>query len=321
MEILHILESENSNACRGSKLLSNYMIYLFALHPYMLSLTIIDVTLKYACCILRPFLRYRDYEEEISTLSSPDGDVPHPVKPSTVGRDAKTLSTTWRYHMEPSVPVPGSYRNRTGTGPGTGTDPLSPAKNPNSLSFFPNFPSLGYSSIPLSLPLPTPTTRRDPLASPRSVRRLPRLFLCLHQPRSGSSATEVGFASRLQATSFVFVFVQAHTPPHAHPLELAVSALPPLVSPQDRRRFSPDVVPLRAREKILDKQLHSLLEQLVAKQAQAEALVSEVHQKEKELEGLSGLWKRLESNSLEVNATRNRFGRSIFDKVLLLQIT
>ncbi|XP_056165628.1 uncharacterized protein LOC115672117 [Syzygium oleosum] len=68
------------------------------------------------------------------------------------------------------------------------------------------------------------------------------------------------------------------------------------------------------REKILDKQLHSLLEQLVAKQAQAEALVSEVHQKEKELEGLSGLWKRLESNSLEVNATRNRFGRSIFDK-------
>ncbi|XP_056164061.1 uncharacterized protein LOC130137303 [Syzygium oleosum] len=68
------------------------------------------------------------------------------------------------------------------------------------------------------------------------------------------------------------------------------------------------------REKILDKQLHSLLEQLVAKQAQAEALVSKVHQKEKELEGLSGLWKTLESNSLEVNATRNRFGRSIFDK-------
>lgn len=68
------------------------------------------------------------------------------------------------------------------------------------------------------------------------------------------------------------------------------------------------------REKILDKQLHSLLEQLAAKQAQAEALVSEVHQKEKELERLNGLWKRLESNSLEVNATRNRFGRSIFEK-------
>ncbi|KAI6684377.1 hypothetical protein NL676_030290 [Syzygium grande] len=48
--------------------------------------------------------------------------------------------------------------------------------------------------------------------------------------------------------------------------------------------------------------------------AQAEALVSEVHRKEKELEGLSGLWKRLERNSSEVNATRNRFGRSIFDK-------
>ncbi|KAK3409328.1 hypothetical protein EUGRSUZ_J01456 [Eucalyptus grandis] len=68
------------------------------------------------------------------------------------------------------------------------------------------------------------------------------------------------------------------------------------------------------REKILDKQLHSLLEQLAAKQAQAEALVSEVHQKEKELERLNGLWKMLESNSSEVNATRNRFGRSMFDR-------
>ncbi|XP_056175888.1 uncharacterized protein LOC115674111 isoform X2 [Syzygium oleosum] len=68
------------------------------------------------------------------------------------------------------------------------------------------------------------------------------------------------------------------------------------------------------REKILDKQLHSLLEQLAAKQGQAEALVTEVHEKEKELERLNGLWKRLESNSSEVNATRNRFGRSMFDK-------
>ncbi|KAF8011306.1 hypothetical protein BT93_J1806 [Corymbia citriodora subsp. variegata] len=68
------------------------------------------------------------------------------------------------------------------------------------------------------------------------------------------------------------------------------------------------------REKVLDKQLHSLLEQLAAKQAQAEALVSEVHQKEKELERLNGLWKRLDSNSSEANAARNRFGRSIFDK-------
>ncbi|KAI6670495.1 hypothetical protein NL676_005380 [Syzygium grande] len=68
------------------------------------------------------------------------------------------------------------------------------------------------------------------------------------------------------------------------------------------------------REKILDKQLHSLLEQLAAKQGQAEALVTEVHEKEKELERLNGLWKRLESNSSEVNTTRNRFGRSMFDK-------
>ncbi|XP_056174161.1 omega-amidase, chloroplastic-like [Syzygium oleosum] len=36
-------------------------------------------------------------------------------------------------------------------------------------------------------------TRQDPLASPRSVRRPPRLFLCLHQPRSGSSTADFRF--------------------------------------------------------------------------------------------------------------------------------
>ncbi|CAL1390767.1 unnamed protein product [Linum trigynum] len=66
------------------------------------------------------------------------------------------------------------------------------------------------------------------------------------------------------------------------------------------------------REKILDKQLHSLIEQLAAKQSQAEALVSEIHLKEMELERLSGLWKQIESNSNgESNYTaRNRYGRS-----------
>ncbi|KAJ4833262.1 hypothetical protein Tsubulata_005096 [Turnera subulata] len=64
------------------------------------------------------------------------------------------------------------------------------------------------------------------------------------------------------------------------------------------------------REKILDKQLHSLIEQLAVKQAQAEGLVSEIHLKEMELESLNGLWRSLESSNLEANTTRNRFGRS-----------
>ncbi|XP_059670532.1 uncharacterized protein LOC132316052 [Cornus florida] len=64
------------------------------------------------------------------------------------------------------------------------------------------------------------------------------------------------------------------------------------------------------REKILDKQLHSLIEQLAAKQAQAEGLVSEIHLKEMELERLNGLCKRVETNNAEGNAARNRFGRS-----------
>ncbi|KAF5749949.1 leucine-rich repeat-containing protein [Tripterygium wilfordii] len=64
------------------------------------------------------------------------------------------------------------------------------------------------------------------------------------------------------------------------------------------------------RESILDKQLHSLIEQLETKQVQAEGLVSEIHLKETELERLSGLWRRLESSNIEMNAARNRFGRS-----------
>ncbi|CAI0547732.1 unnamed protein product [Linum tenue] len=66
------------------------------------------------------------------------------------------------------------------------------------------------------------------------------------------------------------------------------------------------------REKILDKQLHSLIEQLAAKQPQAEALVGEIHLKEMKLEKLSGLWKQIESSSNgESNyPARNRYGRS-----------
>ncbi|KAF8389845.1 hypothetical protein HHK36_024362 [Tetracentron sinense] len=65
------------------------------------------------------------------------------------------------------------------------------------------------------------------------------------------------------------------------------------------------------REKILDKQLHSLIEQLEAKQAQAEGLVGEIHLKEQDLEKLTGLWKRLHNGNMEMNTARNRFGKSI----------
>ncbi|TYI56136.1 hypothetical protein E1A91_D11G189100v1 [Gossypium mustelinum] len=68
------------------------------------------------------------------------------------------------------------------------------------------------------------------------------------------------------------------------------------------------------REKALDKQLHSLIEQLAAKQAQAEGLIGEIHSKEKELERLSGLWTKLESSNAEATAARNRFGRGSSDR-------
>ncbi|MQM03618.1 hypothetical protein Taro_036405 [Colocasia esculenta] len=64
------------------------------------------------------------------------------------------------------------------------------------------------------------------------------------------------------------------------------------------------------REKTLEKQLHSLIEQLTVKQAQAEGLISEIKVKEQELEKLNSLRRRLELGSVEENAARNRFGRS-----------
>lgn len=66
------------------------------------------------------------------------------------------------------------------------------------------------------------------------------------------------------------------------------------------------------REKALDKQLYSLMEQLASKQDQAEALANEIHIKEKELERLNALWRGVENTSKEASGTapRNRFVRS-----------
>ncbi|KAG6408175.1 hypothetical protein SASPL_131179 [Salvia splendens] len=64
------------------------------------------------------------------------------------------------------------------------------------------------------------------------------------------------------------------------------------------------------REKELDKQLHSLIEQLAVKQAQAEGLISEIHIKEMELEKLNGIQRRIEIGNSDTNFSRSRFARS-----------
>ncbi|KAH7672191.1 Potassium channel voltage dependent Kv1.4 tandem inactivation domain-containing protein [Dioscorea alata] len=66
------------------------------------------------------------------------------------------------------------------------------------------------------------------------------------------------------------------------------------------------------REKLLEKQLHGLVEQLTAKQAQAEGLMREIRNKEKDLEILNGLRRRVESETIDTNTTRNRFNRGSF---------
>ncbi|KAF1859808.1 hypothetical protein Lal_00027990 [Lupinus albus] len=68
------------------------------------------------------------------------------------------------------------------------------------------------------------------------------------------------------------------------------------------------------REKTLDKQLHGLIEQLAVKQAQAEGLLSEIHIQEMELERLNGQWRQIQSSNSDVNAARNRFGKTSSDK-------
>lgn len=102
-EMLHILECENSVACKensfsckGSKLLSDYMIYLLALRPYMLSLTTADITLEHACCELKPFLEDRDRLEAISEMLSSDGNVADP-------KGYKVTIITQDWHMMSEV--------------------------------------------------------------------------------------------------------------------------------------------------------------------------------------------------------------------------
>ncbi|CAH9102159.1 unnamed protein product [Cuscuta epithymum] len=68
------------------------------------------------------------------------------------------------------------------------------------------------------------------------------------------------------------------------------------------------------REKILDKQLHSLIEQLAAKQAQAEGLVNEIHTQEMKLEGLNGLQRRSVTSNTDMINARSRYGRNSFDR-------
>lgn len=65
------------------------------------------------------------------------------------------------------------------------------------------------------------------------------------------------------------------------------------------------------REKVLERQLHSLIEQLTAKQSQAEILATDVHSKEKELERLNHLQRNISSSANEAVAPRNRFSRGL----------
>ncbi|KAF8025538.1 hypothetical protein BT93_F2390 [Corymbia citriodora subsp. variegata] len=83
---------DNSQYCEGSRLLSNYMIYLLALRPYTLSLTTSDITLEHACAILKPFLRYRDRDEALRTLSSTEEIV---LKPFWDRKKETIITTDW----------------------------------------------------------------------------------------------------------------------------------------------------------------------------------------------------------------------------------
>ncbi|KAK3437828.1 hypothetical protein EUGRSUZ_C01214, partial [Eucalyptus grandis] len=69
-KICLLSEPHDSPNRKESQLLSNYMIYLLALRPYMLSQTTTDITLEHACAILKPFLRYRDLNDALGTLLS-----------------------------------------------------------------------------------------------------------------------------------------------------------------------------------------------------------------------------------------------------------
>ncbi|KAL3746182.1 hypothetical protein ACJRO7_015175 [Eucalyptus globulus] len=95
-DILQSLEIEKSDACEGSKFLSEYMMYLLTVHPDILFRPTANITLEYAHHTLTRFLRYRDSKEAISMLSSADGDVPLIVEPS----DATRIHRGWHVLLE-----------------------------------------------------------------------------------------------------------------------------------------------------------------------------------------------------------------------------
>uniref|UniRef100_A0A0A9D6F9 Uncharacterized protein n=1 Tax=Arundo donax TaxID=35708 RepID=A0A0A9D6F9_ARUDO len=65
------------------------------------------------------------------------------------------------------------------------------------------------------------------------------------------------------------------------------------------------------REKVLEKQLHSLIEQLTSKQSQAEILIAGVRARENELERLNNLHRNLSSSANEVGGARNWSSRGL----------
>ncbi|KAF7850624.1 hypothetical protein BT93_L5199 [Corymbia citriodora subsp. variegata] len=108
-EILHTLDRENSAACEGSKLLSDYMIYLLGVHPQVLSLTTADITLEHACCKLRPF-----YKKDQNSVSAHDilacaddreaslvgGDVTAPMDPCKATGITRRVIGDWDVLLE-----------------------------------------------------------------------------------------------------------------------------------------------------------------------------------------------------------------------------
>ncbi|KAI7727714.1 hypothetical protein M8C21_008347, partial [Ambrosia artemisiifolia] len=140
----------------------------------------------------------------------------------------------------------------------------------------------------------------------------------LPTPNDDESGDSVGFSSTSKAEA------EAHSPAKISSLQESLenkkkelASMEEIVQNLERQWSKVQEESLKQpspaqREKMLDKQLHSLMEQLAAKQAQAEGLVSEIHIKEMELDRLNGIWK-VETSNAEANAARSRFGRSNSD--------
>ncbi|KAL3744135.1 hypothetical protein ACJRO7_013399 [Eucalyptus globulus] len=84
----------SSNFRKGSKLISNYMMYLPAIHPYMLSVITGDIVFAYACSEIKSILKRKTSIKTVEDLARSILTTEQPTASSSLTRDRDATGTS-----------------------------------------------------------------------------------------------------------------------------------------------------------------------------------------------------------------------------------